>query len=168
MSQVLIRSPTLTPTFMHAVLEYVASREAGTVHYTQSTDPTKGGYVDYKTDQGRISFLHTPDVAEDCVVVYFIEVHEHLRRQGICTRFIEEVIGFIAEDPAYRKFVIAGVENPALETILKGIRLWDRPFVCHGGDWIWTKSGDYCRCHDVDLTTARLLPHHTHTNNDRS
>ena len=57
----------------------------------------------------------------------------------------------------YRKISILGVESPLLVKILNRYTFLGKCFVDHGGDFLWARDGNYCKCHYVDQMTRRLI-----------
>ena len=112
-------------------------------NYKRNQSP-KDGYVNYKTEQGHIRFITTPNTNH--VIIHYIEVKPELRRKGIFTQLIHH----IGSNQHVEKIIVCGMSNEAIEACMKSIIIDDRHFLNHGGDAIWTRKGNYCHCHQFN------------------
>ena len=111
----------------------------------------------YETGEGTITFYSEPPEPDDRIYIHGIMVMEPLRRQGIFRRLLEHIVN---KHPKKRVIGVLGVASPHLEELLRKFTPLNRHFANHGGDWLWSRSGEVCsaeRFHSYVPETGALI-----------
>lgn len=103
------------------------------------------------TKHGELTIFHSEP---DEFVLYRIYLHTEFQRKGILTGIIKH----FQDDINYNRICVCASEG-ATESCLRKIIHNGRPFINHGGDFIWSRSGDYCKCHYYDSNSCKLVNH---------
>lgn len=86
-----------------------------------------------KCKDGIISFYHDKTIRDiHNPYIYYVKVHKNLRRQGLFTTFIKQLLN----DENINKITILGVGSYFMINCLNKFNC----FVDHGGDYIWNKT----------------------------
>lgn len=103
---------------------------SGTFYELWKTNPKRN--IIYKCNEGFINYYHDKTIKDtNNVYIYYVAIHDNLRRQGIFTNFIKTLM----DDTSIQKIVILGVGSHLMMNCLKKFGC----FKDHGGDFIWIK-----------------------------
>lgn len=109
------------------------------------SDRNKYATLRFHTQEGFINFYMDETVHENEALIYAVSVKESHRRQGLFTKFINQLYN----DNNIRKIGILAVESAIMINCLKKITFDGYVFFDHGGDFLYAKDHNYCKCHKI-------------------
>lgn len=93
----------------------------------------------YFCQEGSIRFY---EGAANDIAIYYISIKEEHRRKGIFTAFIKHII----TTTNCRRVIIVAMSTDAIIDFAKKFKHEGIGFVDHGGDALWARDKDYCKC----------------------
>ena len=122
---------------------------------TFNSDRGKYKATTFKTNNGTITFVADERTNADTVYIYSVYVTKNKQRKGLFAQFIHQLYN----DKNVREIGILAVGTQCMENCLRKIMFNGYPFMCHGGDFIYAKDLNYCKCHHIvnDNGTIRFV-----------
>lgn len=96
-------------------------------------------YISFKQTNSKETYC-TDEGIEKEVGIHYVQVYQ--QRKGIFTRFIKQ---FLNNEEIIR-IAVYGVESHKMINCLRKIIYNGIPFINHGGDFLWARDGNYCKC----------------------
>ena len=108
-----------------------------------NSDRNKHKNTNFICYEGGIKFYQDNKVLNNEALIYSVEINKHLRRKGYFTKFIRQLY----DDSTVRKIGILGVGSIEMDKCIQKINFNGNHFFNHGGDYIFAKDFNICKCH---------------------